>query len=599
MEHAPYGGSFMVADIGGDNVVTPEDFAEEHRRVRASAETFLRSELLPAFKRVEEPDIRLTRRLLRRMGELGLLEVGLPLAGGAPGPGQVGAALLAETLGPCTSFALAALFHTDFGMLPIACYGTEDQRHAWLPEMAAGRRIAAFALSEPEAGSDALGVRTNAAVAEDGTSCVLNGSKRYIANAGIADVFLTFAKLEGRQFSAFALDRDTLASGVGPEDEMMGLRGLSVCPIRLDGVEAPRDRLLGSAGKGHRIALNAVNVGRMKLGAAALGVMKEALTLSVSHAKERKQFGKPISSFPLNASKLATMNALIYVTESMVYRTAGCLDRAFARAFGEKPGAMDEALAEFAIECSIVKVFASEALGRVADETLQLHGGAGYASGTPAERIYRDSRVFRIFEGTNEINRLRIPTTLLRRALKGGIPLLARAEEAQAELLKPLPLPPLAAEFLERETGIAAALKKTFLLAGGLALQRYGLRLEREQELVAILADLMIDAYALESACVRTVKIGREKGAEAAALGARMTAWFADEAARKAFGNARMLLAALERGESLRLQTALLRKLLHFEPIDAVAALRDTAAAVLRAGRYVCGNTEGAAETEN
>ncbi|WP_338134382.1 acyl-CoA dehydrogenase family protein [Cohnella candidum] len=582
-----YGGRFMVEEAAWEHAAAPEDFTDEQRRIADMVRSFREDVVAPAYDRLEAPDYGLARRLLRQMGELGLLAAELPEEDGGLGLGQTTAALIAETLAPSTSFALSALAHTGIGMLPVAFFGTPAQKAAYLPQLASGERAAAYCLTEPEAGSDAQGLKTSAARSVDGSHYVLNGSKQYITNAGFADQFVVYAKIDGQPFSAFLLDRSTPGFSVGPEERMMGIRGMSTCSLKMENAIVPADRLLGDAHHGSRIAFNILNFGRFKLGAACVGMMKEAVRLSAAYAASRRQFGKPIASFPLIGAKLAEMNTLVYVTESMVYRTAGYLDGATSRLRGAGGRAAAERLGEFAIECSINKVFASEALDAVADHAVQIHGGSGYAHGSPIERLYRDSRVNRIFEGTNEINRLRIPTTLLKRGIKGEIPLLARAEEAQEEILKPLQISRPSPEPLAREAAIVSALKKVFLLSGGLALQKYGLRLEREQELVAVLADVMIDVYALESAVLRTRKTWERRGPEAAALAARMTALFADKAVERSARRTRTLLAAVDKGESLRVQLAVLKKLLRFEPADAVGLRRAIAGEVVAAGGYV------------
>ncbi|WP_370636264.1 acyl-CoA dehydrogenase family protein [Cohnella sp. CFH 77786] len=581
-----YGGSFMIREAAWEDTAAPEDFAEEQLKLARMVRNFRMEEVMPSYDRLDRPDYGLVLGLLRKMGDLGLLAAEVSEKDGGLGLGQTTGALIAETLAPSASFALSALAHTGIGMLPVAYFGTPAQKAAWLPELMAGRRAAAYCLTEPEAGSDALGVKTAAVRSADGAGYLLNGTKQYISNAGFADLFVVYAKVDGLSFSAFVLDRDTPGFTVGTEERMMGLRGMSTCSLKLENAEVPSDRLLGPPGQGSRIAFGILNVGRFKLAAACVGMMKEATRLAAAHASARKQFGKPIASFPLISAKLAEMNTLAYVAESMVYRTAGDLEGALERIGGDEGSSPAEALAEFAIECSINKVFASEALDVIVDHGVQIHGGSGYAEGSPIERMYRDSRVNRIFEGTNEINRLRIPTMLLRRALKGEIPLLARAEEAQEELLKPLPPNRTSSDPLAREAGIAAALKKVFLLAGGHALQKYGLRLEREQELVAVLADLMIDAYALESAVLRSRKIRGRIGAAASSQAERMTALYAEDALERAGRRTRMLLAAIDRGESLRMQLAILKRLLRFEPADSVGLRRSVAAAVVAAGGY-------------
>jgi hypothetical protein len=408
-------------------------------------------------------------------------------------------------------------------------------------------------------------------------------------------LFIVYAKVDGTQFSAFVVERDTPGFTIGPEESKMGIKGTSTRPLFFEDARIPADRLLGEAGKGHLIAFNILNIGRFKLAAACLGGMKEAIQLSAAYANQRKQFGKAISSFPLVSSKLADMNKLAFITESMVYRTAGLIDRSLEQTeLNDEVGELNvaKAIAEYALECSINKVFASEAMDAVVDEGVQIHGGCGYIQEYKIERLYRDSRINRIFEGTNEINRLLIPATLLKRALKGDLPLIERAQALQRELLNPAPLSSGSRasrnDSLARSTEILAALKKAFLMVGGLAVQKHGLRLEREQEIVAALADGMIDMYALESALLRTRKsLLSQSDSKLLQQPMDMTALFAEEAFERAGQRGRAVLASLEKGDSLRLQLSVLKRILRFEPADQFALRKRISARVISAESYV------------
>jgi alkylation response protein AidB-like acyl-CoA dehydrogenase len=495
-------------------------------------------------------------------------------------------------LSPASSFAFSVGAHTGIGTLPIVFFGTSEHKKRWLPQLASGELIAAYCLTEPGSGSDALGAKTTAVLSEDGQHYILNGSKLYITNAGFADLFIVYAKVDGVHFSAFIVERDTPGFSIGPEEHKMGIKGSSTRPLFFEDARIPADHLLGEVGKGHLIAFNILNIGRFKLAAGCLGGMKEAIQLSSAYANQRKQFGKPISSFPLIAAKLADMNTLTFVTESMVYRTAGLIDQSLLQAnLDGADGGLQaaKAIAEYALECSINKVFASEAMDAVVDEGVQIHGGSGYIQEYKIERLYRDSRINRIFEGTNEINRLLIPATLLKRALKGELPLVERAQALQKELLNPTPFDVTAASgsLLAKPIAIVAALKKVFLMVGGLAVQKHGLRLEREQEIVASLADSMIELYALESTLLRTRKIAlNNPDPQALQQPIDMTALFAEEAVERAGQRARSVLAALEKGESLRLQLSVLKRLLRFEPADLSALRKRISAQVISAESY-------------
>lgn len=585
------GGKYTVDDADPRSVVTPEDFTEEQRMLADTVRAFVERDVAPQDAAIEKLDYELTVKLMRKAGEIGLLGADVPEAYDGLGLDKVSTTLLAETLAPASSFALSVGAHTGIGTLPIVFFGTPEQKRRWLPDLASGARIAAYCLTEPGSGSDALGARTTAKLTEDGAHYVLNGSKQYITNAGFADVFIVYAKVDGEHFSAFVVERGTPGFSIGPEEHKMGIKGSSTRPLYFEDALVPADRLLGEVGKGHLIAFNILNIGRFKLAAGCLGGMKEAIALSTAYANERKQFGKPISSFPLVAAKLADMNARTYVAESMVYRTAGLIDESLAGADLEGPAGGIEAakaIAEYAIECSINKVFASETMDRIVDEGVQIHGGCGYIQEYKIERLYRDSRINRIFEGTNEINRLLIPATLIRRALKGELPLIAKAQEVQEELLRPSPASPPPSDPIARLTGIVSALKKVFLMTGGLAIQTHGLRMDREQEIVADLADAMIELYALESALLRTRKLASvDPGSEAAAHAIDMTALYAEEAFENAGRRSRQLLAGLAKGESLRLNLSVLKRLLKFDPEDATALRRRIAARVVAAERYV------------
>lgn len=583
------GGRFIVEDADPKHVVTPEDFTEEQRMLADTVRAFVERDVAPHDDAIEKLDYGLSVQLMRKAGEIGLLGADVPEAYGGLGLDKVSTTLLSETLSPASSFALTIGAHTGIGTLPIVFFGTDEQKERWLPDLAAGTRIAAYCLTEPGSGSDALGARTTAVLSEDGSHYVLNGSKQYITNAGFADVFIVYAKVEGAHFSAFIVERDTPGFSVGPEERKMGIKGSSTRPLFFEDAPVAAGQLLGEVGKGHLIAFNVLNIGRFKLAAGCLGGMKEAIKLSSAYANTRKQFGKPISAFPLVAAKLADMNTLTFVTESMVYRTAGLIDDALASAnLNHSDGGIEvaKAVAEYTLECSINKVFASEAMDRIVDEGVQIHGGCGYIQEYKIERLYRDSRINRIFEGTNEINRLLIPATLIRRALKGELPLIAKAQEVQKELLSPTVAALPKAGPLAKQTAIVSALKKVFLMVGGLAIQTHGLRMDREQEIVASLADAMIELYALESALLRTRKL-LDQQPDDAGLAIDMTTLFAEETLEKAGQRSRLLLAGLAAGENLRLHLSVLKRLLKFDSGDVTALRRRIASRVISAEQYV------------
>lgn len=582
------GGSFVIETPELERVMTPEDFTDEHRMIAETVRDFVDGEIMPRDEEIEKLDYELTVELLRKSGELGLLGADVPEAFGGVGLDKVSSTIINETLARGSSFALSFGAHVGIGTLPIVFFGTPEQKRKYLPDLASGALIAAYCLTEPTSGSDALSAKTTAKLSEDGEFYILNGSKLYITNAGFADIFIVYAKIDGEHFTAFIVEKGMEGFTLGPEEKKMGIKGSSTRPLFFEDVKVPKENLLGEIGKGHRIAFNILNIGRYKLAAGAVGAAKEAIELSSKYANTRKQFDTPISQFPLMRKKLAEMNIAAFVMESMVYRTAGLLDEALQDIDYEQPDSgvqVAAAIADYAIECSINKVFASEGLDFVADEGVQIHGGYGYIQEYKIERIYRDSRINRIFEGTNEINRLLIPGTLVKKAMKGEIALLEKAQALQGELLQMVPGQSFE-ETLAREAHFLDMSKKIFLLVGGLAVQKLGTKLEKEQELLSNLADIMTDIYALESALLRTRKHLTRTSEEKAAGMIEMTQVFAYEAFLRIEGLARETLAAVETGDMLRMQLSVLKKLTRTTPLDTVALKRSIAARVVSRERY-------------
>ncbi|MFD0589517.1 acyl-CoA dehydrogenase family protein [Paenibacillus sp. GCM10027627] len=600
METKRFGGRFVVEDSKPESVVTPEDFTEEQRLMSQAAEQFIAAELLPKDAEIEALNYELTVELMRKAGELGLLGADVPEPYGGLGLDKVSTTLLAETMARASSFALSVGAHTGIGTLPIVFFGTAQQKERYLPDLASGAKIAAYCLTEPASGSDALGAKTTAKLAEDGSHYLLNGSKLYITNAGFADLFIVYAKVDGEKFTAFIVERDMAGFSVGPEEHKMGIKGSSTCPLFFEDVAVPVQNVLGEVGKGHLIAFNILNIGRFKLGAACLGSSKETIELAAGYGNTRKQFGRAISSYPLIGAKLADMNIRTFALESMLYRTAGWIDVMLggsetggdedaSRGAGDAGASAAKAIGEYAIECSIVKVFGSEALDFVIDEGVQIHGGYGYIREYKVERIYRDSRINRIFEGTNEINRMLIPGTLMKKALKGEIPLLQKAQALQEELLAPMPLPSFA-EPLSKEAYRVSQAKKTFLAIGGLAVQKLGAKLEQEQEVLCVLADLMIHTFAMESVLLRSQKIASAKEKtkqDGNGLAAMMAVVFIQEGMEKVEALAKIALAALERGDGLQMQLSVLKKLMRAPLSDTIALKRKIAERVIRSEQYV------------
>ncbi|HUB80236.1 MAG TPA: acyl-CoA dehydrogenase family protein [Bryobacteraceae bacterium] len=577
------GGSFLIEQRQPQDVFTPEDFSSEHRQVAKTATDFVNNEVMPAAAEIEAKNFALTRSLLAKAGELGLLSVDIPEEYGGMAMDKVTSALIAECVSKLASFSVAFGAHTGIGTLPIVWYGTAEQKQKYLPKLATGEWIAAYALSESSSGSDALNCRARAALSPDGKEWVLNGEKMWITNSGFADLFTIFAKADGEKFSAFLVERNTPGFSVGAEEHKLGIRGSSTCPLILGDCRIPAANLLGEIGKGHHIAFNILNIGRFKLAAAAVGGAKDALNNTIGYAKERKAFGKSISEFGLVREKLAECATGIFVGESLVYRTIGMIDAALADVDTAVEGASREIqkrIEEYAVECSILKVWGSEMLDMVVDHMVQIYGGYGYVEEYPAERAYRDSRINRIFEGTNEINRLIITGFLMKRAMTGALPLLGAIKQLMDEVMTGPPAPEEREGPLAAEHHLLASARKLTLFAAGVASQRYMQGLADQQEIMGALADCIMEVYALESCILRAEK-------SASAQAAAMTRHYAAKAIVKVEQSARKVIAGAAEGDMLRTQMAILRRLGKYEPADTIAIGRQIAGAVLAAGKYV------------
>ncbi|MCH8948268.1 MAG: acyl-CoA dehydrogenase family protein [Acidobacteria bacterium] len=582
------GGSFLIEDRSPDEVFIPEEFSDEQRQIGQTTREFIANEVLPQAEELEQHKEGLTQSLLRKAGELGLLGGEIPEAYEGLGLDKISTTIIAEKIAGYGGFATSFGAQAGIGTLPIVYFGTEAQKKKYLPKLATGELLTSYCLSEAEAGSDALAAKTRADLTPDGKHYSLNGQKMWITNGGFADLFIVFAKVGGEKFSCFIVERNTPGFSTGAEEKKMGIKGSSTVPIFFDNAKVPAENLLHEVGRGHIVAFNILNSGRFKLAASAIGGGKNALAESVRYAKERKAFGQPIANFGLIQHKLAEMSILSYVAESMLYRTAGLIDAALAgvdHASGEVAQHAMKALEEYAIECSINKVYASEVLDYIVDEMVQIFGGYGYHEEYPAARAYRDSRINRIFEGTNEINRLLIVDMLFKRATKGQLPLLSAAKKVAGELMSAAPAGLASSEPLAAEAALVAASKKAFLFASGVAAQKYMDKLRDEQEVVGVLADIVIDTYAAESALLRARKIVSQKGT-ADVLPVVMTQVFVRDALDRVERNARTALAACAAGDTLRSQLALLRRLLKREPVDAIALRRKVARATIEAGRY-------------
>lgn len=588
-EQTVRGGAWLIEETDRAQVTTPETLSDEHRLIAQTAAEFVDQEVLPAAARLEQKDWALNRQLLARCGALGLLGTHVPEAYGGVDLDKVAALLVSEQMARYPSWAATFGAQVNLTILPIALFGTDAQKAAYLPRLVAGEIAGAYCLSEPESGSDALGARSRAVRQADG-SLRLTGEKTWITNGGFADLYVVFAKVDGEHFTAFLVERAWPGVSTGKEEHKLGLHGSSTTPVILQEVPVPASAVLGEIGKGHKVAFNVLNFGRFKLGAMCSGAGRAVIAEAAQYAAARRQFGVPIGTFGAIKHKLGEMTARQYALEALMYRTAGLIDRRVAAAPDGEAGrsaAMLRALEEFAVEASIAKVFGSEVLDYLVDENVQIHGGNGFVRDYPAEGHYRDARVNRIFEGTNEINRLLIPGMLMKRALKGDLPLVAAARRLQDEILSPPPLPAeeTGAPMGEERRG-AAALKKVALLVAGSAMQRFGAAIEAEQEVLGDLADLVIEAYAAESAVLRALDAGA-RALPAASLHADAAAAYVHEAIGRAELAARRALAAAVEGDALRTQLAALRRLLRIVPANTVAMRRRLADATLAARRYV------------
>jgi alkylation response protein AidB-like acyl-CoA dehydrogenase len=583
------GGSFLLESRRPDEVFTPEDFTEQQRLIGQTAEEFTVNEILPNVEKMEHKDFSISRDLLKKAGDLGLTGVEIPEAYGGLEMDKVTAAVIADHIAQYAGFATTWGAHTGIGLLPLVYFGTEEQKKKYLPRLAAGEIVGAYALSEASSGSDALNCRARAQLSSDGNHYILNGEKMWITNAGFADLFTVFAKIDGEKFTAFLVEKTFPGFSVGGEEHKLGIRGSSTCPIILNDCKVPVENVLGEIGKGHIIAFNILNVGRFKLGAMCVGGGRISLGQAIAYAKQRKAFNKVIADFGLVREKIANMATLIYVGESAIYRTVGMMDGALNEVDKSGADAMKEtrkAIEEYAVECSIIKVWASEMVGYVVDETLQIYGGYGFVEEYPAERAYRDARINRIFEGTNEINRLIITGFLLKRAMTGQLPLMPAIKKLMDEVLSG----PSTSEDIEgalaEERKLVGQAKKLGLFAAGAATQKYMQAIQDQQEIMGAIADMTIETYAMESAVLRAQKIVETKGEAAAALPIAMTRVYLSQAMEKVESAARKVIAAVADGDMLRTQIAILRRLAKHEPFNTVELRQQIAQKTIDRGKY-------------
>ncbi|MED0667833.1 acyl-CoA dehydrogenase family protein [Bacillus badius] len=588
-KQAVKGGAFLIEDLTCDQVFTPEDFSDEQKMIAKTTEEYVHNSVMPQVPYLEKHEFDRSVKLLQEAGELGLLSADVPEEYGGLNLDKVSSALIAEKMSIAGGFSITHGAHVGIGSLPIVLFGNEEQKQKYLPFLATGEKIAAYALTEPGSGSDALGAKTTAKLNAAGTHYLLNGEKQWITNSAFADVFVVYAKIDGDKFSAFIVEKEFPGVSTGAEEDKMGIKSSSTRTLILQDAEVPKENLLGEAGRGHVIAFNILNIGRYKLGVGAVGSSKRALDISLKYANGRQQFKTPISSFNLMKEKFANMASKIYASESAIYRTVGYFEDRMSQLSAEeqKDGlAVAASIAEYAIECSLGKFFGSEVLDYVVDEGVQIHGGYGFMEEYEIARMYRDSRINRIFEGTNEINRLLVPGTYVRKAFKGELPLFEKAKELQSEVMMLMP-EEVGTEALEQEKHLVKNAKKIGLLAAGLAVQKYGKALEKEQEVLANIADIVNNIYAMESVVLRTEKAIAKAGEEKAKQKLLYTQIFCQEAFNQIEADAKETLIAVEEGDTLRMMMSVLRKLTRYTPINVIAKKREAADRLIAAEKYI------------
>ena len=571
---------WLFDETDPDSLFTPEGLSDEHRLIAQTAMEFLEKEVLPALPKMETKDWDLARALIKRSGDLGLLGTDVPEAFGGIDLDKAAAIVVGEAMGGSASFATTFGAQTGLAIIPILCFGTEAQKHKYLPGIVSGDTVGAYCLSESGSGSDALGARAKAVKQPDG-SWVLNGEKMWITNGGFADLYIVFAKVDGEHFSAFLVEKGFPGVSHGKEEHKMGLHGSSTTPVILQDARVPEENLLGEVGRGHKIAFNVLNYGRFKLAGMCSGGAKMVVGEAARYALSRRQFGQPIATFGAIKHKLGDMTAREFGVESALYRTTGLIDDAVERGGGTADAAL-AALEEYAIEASLLKVAGSEMLDYVLDENVQIHGGNGFVRDYPAERHYRDARVNRIFEGTNEINRLLVPGMIMKRALKGSLPLIAAAKKLQDDLLAVAPK----TDAGDPAVAQLAAMKKAAIMVMGLAMQTYATAVEQEQEVLMLASDILMDTFVAESAWLRAERSTAKKVATAA-LQHDAAAMLLHDAGLRVDAAARTAIQAMTTGDTQRTMLAALRRVLKVTPVNTIAARRRLADAVIEKKAYI------------
>jgi len=588
----PRGGSFFLQETAPEDAFTPEDFGEHHVMLARTTERFVKNKVAPNVELLEHKDFDMMRGLMRQAGGLGLLGADIEEKYGGSDLGIVASQLIVERAAAGAAFGVTLNVQSGIGSMPLAFFGNEAQKQKYLPDLASGEAVGCYALTEPGAGTDALAIQTTAVLSPDGKYYTLNGTKQFITNAGFTDIIFTYAKVDGNKFTAFIVERGFDGVSTGPEEKKMGIRGTSTCSIFLDNARVPAENVLFEIGRGHIVAFNILNIGRFKVASGCVGMAKQAIEGSVGYSRERVQFGKPVCQFGLMKHKIAEMATRTYMAESMLYRTAGLIDRSLDAVdrSAENVGAQTaKAIAEYAIECSINKVHCSEMLAYVSDEGLQMYGGYGYTEDYPAERIYRDHKIFRIYEGTNEINRVIITGWLMRKALKEELPLAAVAEKVRSKLGAVRPIAPRAGDgSLGYQRQIVSRGKMLFVLLCDAVAKQYGTAIENEQDILGPMSDITIEIYAMDSGLLRALKSIETSGEERSRLKTNMVTLYVNDAMERVVANARQVLGSIETGDALQGQLEIVRKLSDFTPINSAQVKNEIADEIIEVGRYTC-----------
>jgi alkylation response protein AidB-like acyl-CoA dehydrogenase len=583
------GGEFIIKETDPESIFIPEDLSDDQKMMADTAKEFVDKEIWPKLDAIDKQEPNLTTSLMEKAGELGLLGTSVPEEYGGLGQDFNSNTAIAIEMGKSHSFGVSFAAHTGIGTLPILYYGTEEQKQKYLPKLASGELKSAYCLTEPTSGSDALSAKTTAKLSDDKKYYILNGQKMWITNGGFADILITFAQVDGDKFTCFIIDSNSEGFNRGEEENKMGIKGSSTRALFLDNVKVPVENVLGEIGKGHYIAFNILNVGRFKLCAMTTGSAKKVASIGIQYANERKQFKVPISSFGAIKHKLAEQATRIFVSESATYRVSDLINGKIKelQAEGEKyEAAALKAAEEYAIECAMLKVYGSEMLDYVVDETVQVHGGYGYSEEYPAARAYRDSRINRIFEGTNEINRLLTVDMLVKRSMKGRIDLMGPAMAIQKELMSVPSFENGEEELLSAEKKAINNAKKAILMIAGSAVQKLMQKLKDEQEIIMNVTDMMIEVFACESAYLRAMKLSKTKKGEELQPYVDMTKVYVNEAIEKINLYGKHAIAAFAEGDELKMLLLGLKRFTKLEPVNTVKLRRSIADKLIEANSF-------------